>query len=134
MNLRTPVAVTLLFLSGCITTSPDSLKELELATQRAQQSLISGIRLYEDGNYADAERQLQRALESHQTPIKDRVSALKYLGFIYCSQQKMAECTESFNDALELDPKFELTPKEAGHPMWGPLFKSLKASAAGKKK
>jgi hypothetical protein len=38
-------------------------------------------------------------------------------------------CYESFRKALALKPDFELTPAEAGHPVWGPVFRSAKAKA-----
>ena len=33
---------------------------------------------------------------------------------------------DAFGRALQLDPAFTLTPAEAGHPLWGPVFRSLK--------
>jgi hypothetical protein len=39
-------------------------------------------------------------------------------------------CYESFRRALALNPKFELTAAEAGHPVWGPVFRSAKAKSA----
>ena len=37
------------------------------------------------------------------------------------------EVLDAISRALELDPKFELSAAEAGHPIWGPIFRGLKA-------
>ena len=34
---------------------------------------------------------------------------------------------EEFQKILDIAPDFELTPAEAGHPTWGPVFRSVKA-------
>ena len=60
----------------------------------------------------------------------DRVKAHKYLAFIACVSSQQLTCREEFGIALELDPKFDLAPAEAGHPIWGPVFKSVKAKQA----
>jgi hypothetical protein len=63
----------------------------------------------------------------------DKVAAHKYLAFIHCAQAREASCRNEFRKALALDPDLELTPAESGHPMWGPVFKSLKKRSAAKK-
>ena len=37
---------------------------------------------------------------------------------------------DQFQKALDADPKFELEPAEAGHPIWGPALRSVKAERA----
>jgi Tfp pilus assembly protein PilF len=89
--------------------------------------LEEGIRQYEEGNYRVASRRLQFALEEG-LPRAERVSAHKYLAFIACVSGQQLTCREEFAIAFELDPAFELQPAEAGHPIWGPVYKSVKAS------
>jgi Tfp pilus assembly protein PilF len=89
--------------------------------------LEEGIRQYEEGNYRVASRRLQFALEEG-LPRAERVSAHKYLAFIACVSGQQLTCREEFAIALELDPAFELEPAEAGHPIWGPVYKSVKTS------
>lgn len=88
--------------------------------------LEEGVQNYEEGNYRVARRRLQFALEEGLSR-PDRVKAHKYLAFIACVSSQLLTCREEFTIALELDPKFELAPAEAGHPIWGPMFKSVKA-------
>lgn len=88
--------------------------------------LREGIAHYEEGNYRSAVRRLQFALEEGLT-IADRAQAHKYLAFISCVSGQQLTCREEFAIALDLDPRFELDPAESGHPMWGPIFKSVKS-------
>jgi Tfp pilus assembly protein PilF len=97
-----------------------------LALRKAEKDLSLGIRAYEDGDYRSSTRLLQSALASDLFLDSDKVAAHKYLAFMQCSQSREKACRDSFRKALELDPKFELTPAESGHPAWGPVFRSLK--------
>ena len=60
-------------------------------------------------------------------PTSDKVTAHKHLAFINCSQNRTGPCRDEFRKALAIDPSMELAPAEAGHPTWGPIFRSLKA-------
>jgi glycine/D-amino acid oxidase-like deaminating enzyme len=57
----------------------------------------------------------------------DQVTAHKYLAFIQCASGREAQCRDEFKRALRIDPDMTLAPAEAGHPIWGPVFKSVKA-------
>lgn len=98
----------------------------KLAIRKAEQDLSAGIRAYEDGDYRNSTRLLQSALAAGPILKSDKVAAHKYLAFMHCAQSRERACRDEFRKALELDPDFELTPAEAGHPLWGPVFKSLK--------
>ena len=39
-----------------------------------------------------------------------------------------------YEKALEVDPKFDLGPAEAGHPIWGPVFRNVKEDIVAKAK
>lgn len=99
----------------------------KFAPRKAEQDLSLGIRAYEDGDYRSSARLLQGALSEDLLLNSDKVAAHKYLAFIHCAQSRERLCREEFRKALALDPKFELSPAEAGHPSWGPVFKSLKS-------
>ena len=91
--------------------------------------LWQGIAFYEEGNYRAASRRLMFALEEGLDE-SDRVQAHKYLAFIACVSGRQLTCREEFAIALKLDPSFELDEAEAGHPIWGPVFRSAKAASA----
>ena len=61
---------------------------------------------------------------------RDQVIAHKYLAFIHCVSGREQQCRDEFKKALTIDPAFELTPAEAGHPVWGPIFRGEKAKLA----
>lgn len=96
------------------------------ALRKAEKDLSQGIRAYEDGDYGRSARLLQSALAGGLFLDSDKVAAHKYLAFMHCAQSLEKACRDAFRKALELDPKFELTPAESGHPAWGPVFRSLK--------
>ncbi len=90
--------------------------------------MANGIRAYEDARYAQAAQALQAALPG--LAVADQVVALKYLAFVSCSQARRAECRQYFERIFALQPGFELTPAENGHPMWGPIYRELKQRRA----
>lgn len=97
------------------------------ALRRAQQH-------YDDGEYKEAARQFQRALEQGLASPADQASAHKHLAFMACVARRTPVCRAEFRMAFEADAAFDLTPAEAGHPMWGPVFRSVKAEIAKKRK
>lgn len=110
-------------LGGC---AEGPFKDLRVGRTAGTSYLEDGVRNYEEGNYRTAQRRLQFALEEGLSR-PDRVKAHKYLAFIACVSGQQLTCREEFGIAFELDPKFELEPAEAGHPIWGPVFKSVKS-------
>ena len=115
-------------LAGC---QSKVVQEFPLTHLKAEMMLDSGIRQYDDGNYKVASRNIQGALENGlNTPSQAR--AHKYLAFIDCISGQQAQCRDQFRKALEANPKLELKPEEAGHPIWGPVFRSVKSGTSGK--
>lgn len=99
---------------------------------KAAQELANGIASYENGTYKASARQLQSALSMGLEAPADQARAHKYLAFMHCVSNQQKLCREEFGKALEADPGFDLTPAEAGHPLWGPVFRKLKAPAKAK--
>lgn len=96
---------------------------------KAQQELNSGIASYENGAYKTAARQLQSALALGLEGRANRAKAHKYQAFMHCVGQRERQCRDAFRKALEADPAFDLSPAEAGHPTWGPVFRKLKTAS-----
>jgi Tfp pilus assembly protein PilF len=95
---------------------------------RSEKKLDSGVRKYEEGNYVASVTSLEDVLETGLSSKKNKVQAYKYLAFIQCVSDREASCREYFKHALQLDPDFNLTPAESGHPIWGPIFLSVRAN------
>jgi len=93
---------------------------------KAEQELAAGIRQYEAHNYSEAARSLQASLDAGLSSKSDQVKAHKHLAFIHCVSARERQCRDEFRKALKIDPAFELEPAEAGHPNWGPVFRSVK--------
>jgi Tfp pilus assembly protein PilF len=95
-------------------------------SNRGEEELAFGVRAYEDGELAYSAKLLQASLDSGLRSTSDRVRAHKYLAFIHCASSRVQQCRDEFRKALDLDPSFDLRENEAGHPTWGPAFRSVK--------
>lgn len=116
--------ITLLF-TGCAQPPAPPTGLMDVAERPAEKALLSGIRAYEDAQYAEAEKQLNAALQAGLGSPKDRAAAHKHLAFIYCTSQRHAECEASFRAAKQAEPSFALSKQESGHPLWGPVYKRI---------
>ena len=119
------VAIVALALSAC---SSVPLREL-IQPSKGAEALATGLRQYDDGEYPEAARNIQAAIDLGLNE-RDLARAHKNLAFIHCASARERACREEFRKALSVDPGLELTPAEAGHPVWGPIFASVKAAPA----
>lgn len=117
-------AAALAGIGGC---ASDPIKEIQRVFQgQGEPQLQAGIKAYEDGRYPQASKNFEAALNAGLSR-SGQVTAHKYLAFIHCVSKRERQCRSHFASALEIDREFELAPAEAGHPMWGPVFRSVKA-------
>jgi len=135
MTTRLLMAVAALALLAACETAPikafnsdvrSAWSEITGSSSKGGPALSTGLKQYDDGEYLPAAKSLQSAIDQGLSN-KDKVTAHKHLAFINCSQGRNGPCREEFRKALAIDPSLELTPAEAGHPTWGPIFRSLKA-------
>lgn len=91
----------------------------------AERALLAGIRAYEDAQYAEAEQSLKRSLAAGLGSARDRATANKLLAFIYCTSERLSACEQAFRAARQADPAFGLNKSEAGHPLWGPVYRRV---------
>lgn len=103
-------------------------RDNDAAPGKDSAALREGIRLYNDGDFDGAIRRLS-ARDLNNGPLSTRLAALKYTAFSYCVTSRPAQCRQSFDKALRLDPSFDLAPGEQGHPLWGPVFAKAKQAA-----
>ena len=98
---------------------------VDIASRPAEKALLAGLRAYDDAQYDTAERQFALALATGLASPKDRAEAHKRLAFVHCAAGKVAECEAEFRHAREADPAFVLDKAEAGHPVWGPVYRKV---------
>ena len=110
---------------GAVRTLQQDVKSL-FASPKGEPALAAGIRQYEEGKYAEAAESLNSSLYQGLSSA-DRVKAHKYLAFIDCVSGRPAACRQEFGRALAIDPNLELSAAEAGHPIWGPVFRAVKS-------
>ena len=126
------IFVTLLLITiGCSSGTVKNVGVFKSAAGKGSQALSIGIQNYEDGKYITATKNLISALDLGLTVPGDVVQAHKHLAFIYCLSNREKMCRDEFRKVLEKDSQFDLKPEEAGHPIWGPVFRKVKA---GRKK
>jgi Tfp pilus assembly protein PilF len=95
-------------------------------SSKGEPALTAGLKQYEEGEYTGSARNLRTAI-NQGLANRDLVNAYKHLAFINCASGRERQCRDEFRQALAIDPALELAPAEAGHPVWGPIFRSLKA-------
>jgi Tfp pilus assembly protein PilF len=120
----------LAWLTGCAAPAPPPaaaapLGLTDLMERPAERALLEGLRAYDDGQYAQAEAALRKALANGLRSGRDQASAHKLLAFVTCTSERLAECEAAFRAARAADPSFALTRPEAGHPLWGPVYRQV---------
>lgn len=116
-------------LSGCQTIANRVVGAGQILFQgsSSERSLSQGIVSYNGGDYQTAVVLLQHALEDATLSKSDRINAHKHLAFTYCVSGREKKCQDSFEHIFAINPDFNLTPAEAGHPVWGPVFRGVQA-------
>jgi len=129
---RSLVVVSTILISACASQASRDIGFDKLAPRKAEQALNNGVRLYEDGELKTAQKNLQEALNLGLTFDSEKVSAHKYLAFIYCASNQERQCRDEFRRAFEIDQEFKLDRTEIGHPLWGPVYNSVRADLLSK--
>jgi Tfp pilus assembly protein PilF len=123
--IRMLAVLALLAAAGCETEPVRKVQELFQPT-KAQQTMYAGLWLYQEGQYEQSLKSLQSAIQQGLSE-RDRLTAHKHVAFIHCASSRERQCREEFRKALAIDPGLDLAPEERGHPVWGPVFRSVKA-------
>lgn len=100
-----------------------------LPLAKAEQFLADARVKYDAGDYAEALKLYEGATKEGLKGKDDRLLALKYTAFCQCLLNRYPQCRTTFTSLYEIDPDFDLTPAEAGHPSWARTFASAKAGA-----
>ncbi len=129
---RAAVALATVGLAACETMQetqvPPTQSIVALYQRPAERALINGLRQYEDGAFERAETSLRSALSQGLQDPRDTAVANKYLAFLACAFNRLAECELSFRAAFAANPAFSLTDVEVGHPVWGPIYRRVLAA------
>lgn len=140
MRLRASawLAVTATLLLGACQTldqppPPRTQSIVALYQRPAERALINGMRQYEDGAFERAETSLRAALSQGLQDARDTAVANKYLAFLACAFNRLADCEQHFRAAFTANPDFVLTDSEVGHPVWGPVYRKVVATRGAAK-
>ena len=88
--------------------------------------LQEGMKYYDDADYNKSIKSFQDALKETLT-VANQVVAHKFMAFSYCLTNRTTLCRTEFEAIFKIDENFDLAPAEAGHPAWGPSFRTVKA-------
>ena len=114
-----------LFLAACAQTPPAPVGLLDVSGRSAEKALLDGLKAYDDAQYDSAARLFRQALALGLASTKDRAEAHKRLAFIHCAAGRLDPCEAEFRAARQEDPSFALDRAEAGHPVWGPVYRRV---------
>ena len=130
------VLLAIMMLSGCASAPEKAPPPIQPQPppSAGEPLLAKGITSYEEGQYSSAAKSLQAALNAGLQLKSDKAKAHKYLAFIACSSDNTKRCQDEFRKAFEADPTFALDPAEAGHPVWGPIYRQVRDQIKSKKK
>jgi tetratricopeptide (TPR) repeat protein len=98
----------------------------DMLRDRAKEQLATGIRQFESGDFDNATKNLSGALDHGMLAKQEQSTARKYLAFVLCGSGREQACRDEFRKAFEINPEFALTPAEDGHPIWGPVYRSVR--------
>jgi len=139
--MRSPAAlrfagaiVVVAALASCAPMPPEAPKPVapqiteDTLRERARSQLTGGIKLYEAGDFEGAQKSLQASLDHGLLGKHDQSVARKHLAFIHCAAGREPQCAAEFRRAFEIDQAFALTPAEDGHPIWGPVYRTVRAT------
>ena len=123
-RLRLAIALAAALTAGCMQASaPVGL--LDVSARPAERALLAGLKAYDDAQYDPADRLFREALAADLVSPRDRAEAHKRLAFIQCAAGRLGDCETEFKLARQSDRTFALDKTEAGHPVWGPVYKKL---------
>ncbi|CAE6806264.1 TssQ family T6SS-associated lipoprotein [Paraburkholderia haematera] len=116
------LASSISILAGCSSISPQ---------QRAATETVQNARsAYSNGDYARTIQLLSHASEIDRSDSATQIEAHKLMAFSYCVTGKLSACRAEFRKILDIDPHFELSAAERGHPIWGPAFEAARRQHA----
>ena len=96
---------------------------------KAEQMLQNGMAKYDAGDYNEAHKLFEAALKEGLKDKADQIKAMKHSAFTLCLRDRFRDCRNEFMKIYDLDPNFDLSPAEAGHPSWTKTFAGAKAQA-----
>src|SRR5437879_13082752 len=108
-------AVAFAALAACSSNPMRDIRDI-FQPAKGQAAFTTGVKQYENGDYAESAKNLQSALDKGLGD-RDKVAAHKHLAFIHCVSSRERQCRHAFRNAGAVDQTMSLAPAEAGHPI-----------------
>jgi tetratricopeptide (TPR) repeat protein len=128
--MKLAISVIVLLLSACSQLpKPGADSWLSSPQPHAQTQYQQALVNYRESRFDAALADFDAAALSGKLKSEEEVNARKHMAFIHCSNGREMPCREQFQAILKAEPKFELAANEASHPVWGPVWRSVKGAA-----
>ena len=125
MHRLTAALASACLVAACMPAPPAPVGLVDVTARPAEKALLAGLKAYDDAQYESAETHFAQALAAGLASPRDRAEAHKRLAFIHCAASRLGECENEFKRARAADPSFALDKAEAGHPVWGAVYRKL---------
>ncbi|HYC43014.1 MAG TPA: TssQ family T6SS-associated lipoprotein [Noviherbaspirillum sp.] len=134
-RLKLVALLLAVFAAGCaqVPTQTEGSTRSPISAPEAQSQYQQGLSNYRDNRFDTALGNLTSAVGSRNLQLADANNARKHIAFIHCAAGRELPCRDQFQAILQADPGFDLSPAEAGHPQWGPVWRSVKGSMEEKR-
>jgi hypothetical protein len=94
-------------------------------------ALNEGVAAFQKGEYGRADSKIKQSFLQGLTNTPDLLRGYKTIAFVNCITQRIVQCEKSFEAAIAVDRKFDLTPSERSHPAWGAVFSKVRKRFPG---
>ncbi|HYC41412.1 MAG TPA: TssQ family T6SS-associated lipoprotein [Noviherbaspirillum sp.] len=121
--------------AGCaqVPTQTEGSTKPVISAPEAQSQYQQGLSNYRESKFDAALGNFTAAVASRSLKPAEANIARKHVAFIHCAAGREMPCREQFQAILQSDPGFELALAEAGHPQWGPIWRSVKGAVEEKR-
>ena len=89
-------------------------------------ALNEGVAAFYKGEYGRADSKIKQGFLQGLTNTPDLVRGYKTIAFVNCVTQRIVQCERSFEAAIAVDRRFDLSPAERNHPAWGAVFAKVR--------
>ncbi|MGA8514902.1 MAG: TssQ family T6SS-associated lipoprotein [Burkholderiaceae bacterium] len=89
-------------------------------------ALNEGVAAFHKGEYGRADSKIKQSFLQGLSNTPDLLRGYKTIAFVNCITQRMVQCEKSFEAAIAIDRKFDLSASERNHPAWGSVFAKVR--------
>jgi hypothetical protein len=89
-------------------------------------ALNEGVAAFQKGEYGRADSKIKQSFLLGLTNTPDLLRGYKTIAFVNCVTLRIVQCEKSFEAAIAVDRRFDLSASERNHPAWGSVFAKVR--------